>query len=777
MVMKLDPEIMRQLMQMFKAELGEQSQFITEGLFALEKGVSGAQREECLDGIFRAAHNIKGAARGIDAKDIASIAHSLETLFSKFRREAMTVSSEAIDRCLLGLDRMKLIMAALESNQPLDFDIQDLLDLLDGRRQEGHDVQPASESERARVVEATIGANPEIFVAPAKQPEQAIPLPATVPNPPLTATVESAIAHENTETIRVSLHKLDQFSALVEDLLISKIELEEHLGATKYLFDESQSFYREWLQYLETFRKADAVAHTMQDHDPLETMTATLNRFRTSTQQLYKQMRDGNNRAGLTFLQLQDQVRALYLVPAATQLQPMARLVRDVAHELEKKVNFEIIGGDIEMDRPILEGIKDPLIHLLRNAIDHGIENPQQRRAKGKPEIGCLTVAVSRNNDRILMTVHDDGAGIDADTVARYAIRKKILTQNEIAVLSKAEIIQLIFRPGFSSKEIITDISGRGVGLDVVLNSVRHLKGRITVDTAEGKGTTFVLSLPLTLSADHGLLVRVGGSVFAIPIAAIERVMEIRKGDLVEIGGSQAILIENKAIPIHDLAAVLEIGQFRFGVSERLPLVVVSKGWQRVALLVEEIISEREIVIKRLKPPLKSVRNVMGATFIGSSDVIVVLSPDDLVISALRLGSAAQLSGQQQAAVEKEGDAAHILVVDDSITIRTFEKTLLEACGYQVTVAVNGQAAWNLLQKQNFDLIITDIEMPLMNGFELAERIKRSEKFRNIPIVVVSSLSSEAEKRRGIEVGANAYIVKNQFESKVLLDVIQQLIG
>ncbi|WP_297325272.1 hybrid sensor histidine kinase/response regulator [Nitrosomonas sp.] len=773
--MKLDPEIMRQLMLMFKVELGEQSQLITEGLLALEKGVSGEQREECLDGIFRAAHNIKGAARGIDARDIASIAHSLETLFSKFRREEMAVSSESIDRCLLGLDRMKLIMAALESNQPPDSDIQDLLDLLNG--QPAAQLEPKPKSALAHAVEEEISGNPEISVESIKQPEQAISMPAAASNPPSTATAEFPSAHENTETIRVSLHKLDQFSALVEDLLISKIEMEEHLDATKYLFDESQSFYREWLQYLETLRKANAVAHVVQEHDPLETMTAVLNRFRTNTQQLYKQMRDGNNRAGLTFLRLQDQVRALYLVPAATQLQPLARLVRDVAQELEKKVNFEIIGGDIEMDRPILEGIKDPLIHLLRNAIDHGIESPQERRARDKPEIGRLTVAVSRENDRILMTVNDDGAGIDADNVARYAIRKKILTQNEIAVLSRAEIMQLIFRPGFSSKEIITDISGRGVGLDVVLTSIRHLKGRITVDTVEGNGTTFVLSLPLTLSADRGLLVRVSGSVFAIPIAAIERVMEIRQDDLVEIGGSQAILIENKAIPIRDLAAVLEIGQFRFGVSERLPLVVVSKGWQRVALLVEEIISEREIVIKRLKPPLKSVRNVMGATFIGSSDVIVVLNPDHLVTSALRLGSAAQLSVQEQTAVEREMHASHILVVDDSITIRTFEKTLLEACGYQVTVAVNGQTAWNLLQKQNFDLIITDIEMPLMNGFELSERIKRSEKFRNIPIVIVSSLSSEAEKRRGIEVGANAYIVKNQFESKVLLDVIQQLIG
>lgn len=753
-VMKLDPEMMRQLMLMFKSELSEQSQMITDGLLALEKGVSGEQRKECLDRIFRAAHNIKGAARGIDARDIASVAHSLETLFNKFRREGMAVSSRSIDLCLLGLDRMQLIMTALESDQPLGFDLQDLLAQLNGRQE--------------------VALDTEIAVESAKKNESAVSVTTVISTPaPVT---ESKIPLDDMATIRVSLHKLDQFSALVEDLLVSKIEMEEHLTAIKRLFDESRLFSREWYQYLETSRKVNTVPHVTQENDSLEIATTAINRFRVSIQQLYKQIRDSNSRYSLTYFQLQDQVRALHLVPAATQLQPLARLVRDVALDLGKKVDFTIVGGDIEIDRPILEGIKDPLMHLLRNAIDHGIESPQERLVQGKSETGHLKIEVSRADDRILMTISDDGAGISTDQVTKHAIRKKILTHSEILALNKAEIIDLIFRPGFSSKEMITDISGRGVGLDIVLTNIRNLKGHIKVDTIEGKGTVFVLSLPLTLSTDHGLIVRVSGSTFAIPISSVERVMEIKREDLLEVGGNQVILIENKAIPIRDLAVILEIGQFRLSSAEKLSLIVISKGWQRVALLVEEIVSEREIVIKRLKPPLKAVRNVMGATFMGSSEVIVVLNPDDLVTSALRLGDAAQLFVQGQTAPENEVEASHILVVDDSITIRTFEKTLLEACGYRVTVAANGQSAWDLLQGQGFDLIITDIEMPVMNGFEFSERIKQSEKFKNIPVVMVTSLSSEAEKRRGIEVGADAYIVKSQFESKVLLDVINQLL-
>lgn len=783
MAMRFDPEIMRQLVLMFRTELLEQSQMITDGLLALEKGTFGEQREQCLDQIFRAAHNIKGAARGIDAKDIASIAHNLETLFSKFRREEVVINQKSIDLCLLGLDRMRQIMTALEAGESPDQDgINDWLNQFDAQ-QEAMGASMSGIDSKAPAAEPPGGMKET-------EKESAEPVPAVIqtPKPEVAATVgassrepvraaESRAIPESDQSIRVSLQKLNEFSALVEDLLAAKIEMEEHLGAVKCLFEDVQSFSREWFKYLEVLRKMESVALHDQEGDLLTDKTAGINQFRVSTQQLYKRMRDSNNRCGLTFHQLQEQVRALHLVPAAVQLQPLVRLVRDVALSLNKKVDFDIVGDDIEMDRPILDGIKDPLMHLLRNAIDHGIESPEARRECGKPENGRLTVAVSKERDRILITVSDDGAGIDVGNVARHAVKKKLINQSEVSSLSKAEIIELIFRPGFSSKEIITDISGRGVGLDVVLTGVRNLKGDIKVDTAVGKGTAFVLSLPLTLSSDHGLMVRVSGNIYAIPIASVERVMEISKqDDLVDIGGNQAILIGGKAIPVRDLAAVLEIGRFQLAAAEKLSLVVISRGWQRVALLVEEIVGEREIVIKRLKSPLKSVRNVMGAAFIGSSEVIVVLNPNDVVVSALRPSAMDRLSLQNQTEAVEDSAVPEILVVDDSITIRTFEKTLLETCGYRVAVAVDGQSAWELIQKQRFDLVVTDIEMPFMNGFELTERIKRHEKFKKMPVVIVTSLNSEAEKQRGVEVGASAYIVKNQFESRVLLDVVQQLI-
>ena len=745
MALKLDPELTRQLMLTFKAELDEQLQAMTDGLLALEKGASGAEREKCMDGLFRAAHNIKGAARGVEVKDVAEIAHCLESLFSVMRREKATASAQTIDLCLRSLDRMREAMAAFESQTPLAFDLPALLERLNNRQAAAPAQDPKGRDEEARA---------EIHDAA----------------PGALATREGA------EVARVAVSKLDHVSALAEELLASKIQMADHLAEVQRLHDEARSFARKWAQFVPAMKRESALAAAAGTSDLLATATHAINSFSADSGRIYEQMRASGSRLGLISGTLLDQVRMMRLMPVATLLRPLARSVRDIAHELGKKLDYEVIGDEIEMDRPVLDGIKDPLVHLLRNAIDHGIESPQERRARGKPETGRLSVSVSGMGGRIVMTVQDDGAGISVAKIAQTAVRKKLLSAAEAEALSPAETLDLIFRPGFSSKEIITNVSGRGVGLDVVLSNLRSLKGSVRVDTIEGKGTTFTLSLPLTLSTDHGLLVRAAGSVFAIPSAAVERVMEIKASKLIDVEASQAMVFAGKAIPARDLSAVLELAQAQRkpASQEQLPVVVVSKGRQSVALLVEEIIGEREIVVKPLQPPLISIRNVTGGTLTGSGKVIVVLNPADLVVSALRLGSASRMRahGQDDAVAQ----APRILVVDDSITTRTLEKNILESQGYQVAVAVDGKLGWEAMQKEDFDLVVTDVEMPVMNGFELTAQIKGSGKFREIPVVIVTSLANESDRRRGVEVGADAYIVKSQFETKALLDVINQLI-
>lgn len=571
--------------------------------------------------------------------------------------------------------------------------------------------------------------------------------------------------------MRVNLEKLENLASLAEELLTMKIEMEDHLASVQQVKTHIHEMAVAW-------RRVGSVSgvwsKNRQDQESfLKQSTDSITELDAVSGRMHRDMRTTTSRLSILVGALQDDIRMMRLVPVATLLRPMTRSVRDIARELGKQVNFEIRGDEIEIDRTVLEGIRDPLVHLLRNALDHGIESPESRQAVGKPAEGLLRISVRGEGGQIVMVVEDDGNGIRVEKIVETARKKKIATDAELAAMGRDEILGLVFRPGFSSKEIITSISGRGVGLDVVVSNLRSLKGSVQIETEEDKGTRFVLKLPITLATDHGVLVRAGGTVFAIPTAAVDRVMELRGDDVLEVEASHAIMHHGRAIPLRDLAGTLELESREPIDRDHLPVLIVSKGWDSVAFLVEEVIGEREVVIKPFRPPLISVRNVTGGTLTGSGEVIMVLNPADLVTSAL---TGNRLSIR---ALEHQGETAaapRILVVDDSITTRTLGKSILEHAGYDVSVAVDGKQAWTILQEQTFDLVVSDVEMPGMDGFQLTERIKQSEHLNTLPVIIVTSLANEADRRRGIEVGAQAYIVKGKFETKALLDVVSQLI-
>lgn len=696
----LNPEFMKQLVLMFQAELDEHMQVMTGELLRLESLPPGNDRDDCLNTLFRSAHNIKGAARGVDARDIERIAHGLESLLASVRTMAYGSGARVVDLCLSALDGMKLSVESLDDPDGPAVNISGLLERLE--HWQGEQSQTA---------------------APVPPPSR------IVTEPPVAAPADGS---REPALTRIALHRLETVTALVEELMASRIEMEDQLQELQ----AQQGLY-------------------------------------SPAGRLVKGLRGCGNRIGLMAGKLQDQIRLMRMMPVSTLLLPLARSVRDIAQELGKKVDYEVIGDDLEVDRPVLEGIKDPLVHLLRNAIDHGIEPPDERLAKGKPATGHITVTVKASGSRIQVIVRDDGRGISPGRIVEAALRKRLLTPEEAQGLTPEEAMDLIFRPGFSSHEIITHVSGRGVGLDVVLSVIRKMKGDVLVDSVEGKGAVFTLDLPLTLSVERGLVVRSGGGLYVIPSTAIVRVLELSSADLVEIGGGQAINFQGRAIPVCELALVLELAATAVeDKPDKWLIVVVEKGWQRVAFLVEDILGEREIVIKRLRPPLLAVRNVIGGTLLGSGRILMVLNPADLVLSAVR-GGARRTVGLNGHA---EKPVPHVLVVDDSITTRSLEKSLLESQGYRVTTATDGSLAWEALQSGAFDLVVTDVEMPVMDGFELVRRIKSDERFSRIPVVMVTSLAGEADRWRGVAVGADAYVVKSRFESEALLKVINHLI-
>ncbi|NNG13720.1 MAG: chemotaxis protein CheA, partial [Gammaproteobacteria bacterium] len=634
--MELEPEIMQQLLQVFTGELDGQIQSITDGLLKLEKGVEGDERHIVFEDIFRSAHNIKGASRGVEVLDVSKISHHLESLFSQLKRDNTTPSAALIDLCLECMDHMHEALTAFTNKTPLGFDLAALIQRIDACIESEDeaaepDTDTAKEAPQEKNQKATkkvkktskpvLSSNNaeslHVSTPEHKAPAESLPEPAGKP---------AAGQAGGAEVIRLSIDKLEAVAASGEELQVSKIEMEDHLESIHKLNIQLEAFSSLWMH------AGPALNHHRQNL-PVEVVRLldhsvdSILELDKLGKKMHKEMRSSTSRLGILSNNMQSDIRMMRLVPVASLLRPLSRTVRDVARELGKQVDYQVVGDEIEMDRSVLDGVRDPLIHLLRNAIDHGMETPEQRKAAGKPETGKLSVQVQAEGSQIRMTVKDDGGGIQVEKIAATAHKRKLATETELSSMSDEEILDFVFRPGFSSKEIVTNVSGRGVGLDVVRSNLRKLKGSVQLYTVPGEGTTFVLNLPLTLATDHGLMVRAEGNIYAIPTTSVDRVMEVQADKIVDVEASQAVLVEGRAVPLCKLSSLLETGGKEPVSMELIPIVLVSKGWDIVALVVDEILGEREIVIKSLRPPLISVRNVTGGTLTGSGDIIMVLNP------------------------------------------------------------------------------------------------------------------------------------------------------
>ena len=737
--MELSAELVAQLLKVFETELAEQVQVITDVLLDLEKGMQGEARKQALDSMFRAAHNTKGAARGVSVNSVADIAHELETLFIEFKEQRIAPDAQTIDLCLASLDHMTAALFSHLENKPLTFDLAAV-------------VQQLNLASKANDNSGKKDRKPEISQVPEQQ--------------------EAPRAIPAQKSIQIDIEKVSSLAAHAEQLQTNKIHFEDNLVDMQHLNEKIQQVWGSW-RHAGTGRAGKGTDIEANERLFSETINS-LNELTVISGQIQQTMNGNGKRLGLLTDSLQNDVRMMRLVPVATLLRPMGRIVRDIARELGKKVKFTTSGDEIEIDRKVLDGIRDPLIHLVRNSIDHGIEQPAERTKSGKPEHGHIKLNVNSAGGEILLTIQDDGAGISEKKIAQTALRKNLLSEDELKKLDSSELLELIFRPGFSSKEIITHISGRGVGLDVVRANLRSLKGNVQISTQVGKFTRFTLTLPLTLATDRGLVVSVGGQDFAVPTTNVDRVLTIEQQDIAEVSGGRALLLDDRTIPIVDLARVLKLTSLEPMVSNQANIVIVSRAWNVVAFKVDEIIGERELVIKALLPPLHKLPKVSGGTQTGSGDIIVVLNPEQILESALMPGMTLTSTDQNQDVSEQA--RPHILVVDDSISVRTLEKSIFENHGYQVSEAADGEKAWQAIQKNAFDLIVTDIEMPFMDGFELISKVKHNDKYSDIPVIIVSSLTSDADHKRGIKVGADAYIVKGKFETKALIEVVVQLV-
>lgn len=463
--------------------------------------------------------------------------------------------------------------------------------------------------------------------------------------------------------------------------------------------------------------------------------------------------------------------------PFADGIRSLPRIVRDLARELNKKVQLNIVGEGTEVDRDILEKLDAPLTHLLRNALDHGIESPEERAAAGKPEKAVIRLEAAHRSGILMITVSDDGRGIDPEYLRERILEKGLATAEMIARLTEPELMDFLFLPGFSTMNTVTEISGRGVGLDVVHSMVHEVGGVVRAVSRPGKGLTFTMELPLTLSVIRTFLVEIAGEPFAFPLARIDRCLTVRREDIETVEDREYFKLDNKNISLVDIHDVLEVNKpSRQG--DDLSVVVISDRLHSYGLLTDRFLGEYDLVIRPLDSRLGKIPDISAVAIMLDGSPVLIFDVEDMVrsIDGLLTGKRLKKVGHAGEKEQKK-TTRHILVVDDSITVREMERKLLESKGYEVDVAVDGMEAWNLLRIASYDMVISDIDMPRMNGFELISHIKQHEKLKTLPVMVVSYKNKEEDRLRGLEAGADYYLTKSSFQDNSFIDAVTDLIG
>ena len=603
----------------------------------------------------------------------------------------------------------------------------------------------------------------------------------TVPDAALTkdVAVSTVAAPFQIETMRVEPARLDALTTLAGELIVTTTRLSRGLAEVGALAD----LLEEWSKDAPGRLSARRLSASVQAGASLEEWErfcarrdAQMEHIEVLLAELHRATADDGARLRAVSQELAEGIRNVRLLPLSTIFSLFGRMVRDQARESDKEVRLIIEGGETTADKRVLEELKDPLMHIVRNAVDHGIETPEAREQAGKPRAATLTIRAYRTAINVVVEIIDDGRGLDEVAIARVAKARRVASDDELGAMSREEIQRLILKPGFSTAPLVTDLSGRGVGLDVVATNVERLKGSLHLESKPGAGCTFRLRLPISVATTRVLLARVAGHTYALPVEAVEGMRLVAPDEIFTIKGRQTIRIDGRPVSVAHARDVLEVKTASSTNAEnpRLrPCVILASGDERLGLFVDELTDEQEIILKPLGAMLKRVRNVAGATILGTGEVCMVLHPADILKSVRVRGTFSPMPELESAAVVAP---KLILLVDDSITTRTQEKRILEAAGYEVVVAVDGSDAWGKIATRAFDAIVSDVEMPNMNGLELTTRIRGDAKYKEIPIILVTSLASDADRARGAEAGANAYITKGSFDQKVLIETVRRLV-
>ncbi|MDD5035101.1 MAG: response regulator, partial [Methylococcaceae bacterium] len=746
-------DFLKKLLATFKIEADEHLKAMSDGLLELQQMPACTQQADIIERIFREAHSLKGAARAVNLTQVESVCQALESIFAALKGKKIVLSSPLFDLMQEALAELAISLFAKDEAMAIAKGAATLTKRLEDALKNNQPYHPEP-------------------TAPENSPRSACPAPPADPPPPMVASGIRlpSLPRNLSETVRVSTTKLAAVMRQAEELLPAKLStgqravdldrIEATLASWKKQRADIQPLLRAFERSPRRNGKNNAGKKQQELTRLLEYLDAENHLIKTLENQItgVRKSSGHDHRAldGMVDGLLQS-LREMLMLPFSSLLETFPHFVRELAHDQGKEIELEIQGSNIEIDRRILEEMKDPFIHLLRNSVDHGIEKPADRLEKQKPPGGTICLAIiQQDGGKVEIIVSDDGAGIDLEKVKAAAVRQGLVSSEEFDKLGEQEALALIFKSGVSTSPTITELSGRGLGLAIAKETVERLGGTIAIAARPGVNTTFRIVLPLTLATFRGVLVRAAGQNFILPLHNLECVVRLAWKEIQTVENRETIPLNGRVVSLVRLAEVLELAPNAAGDNRpkdetdgNIQAAILGLGATHIAFQVDEVIGEQEVLVKMLGRQLARVRNVAGACVLGAGQVVPVLNVADLMKSALRQTTAKRASMDVKTAKIPQRS---ILVVEDSITSRSLLKNILESAGYHVTTAVDGLDAYTILKTGTFDLVVSDVEMPRMNGFDLTAKIRSDKLLAELPVVLVTALESREHRECGIDV-------------------------
>ncbi|MBD2489564.1 hybrid sensor histidine kinase/response regulator [Aulosira sp. FACHB-615] len=725
------------LFDLFKMEVTTQVVVLNNCLLALE---TNPDPKSELAALMRAAHCIKGAARIVQLEPAVTLAHVMEDCFSAAQVGKVNLTADDIDVLLQGVDMLQNIATNAE-------------------------LQPGNQPQIQALVKAIANISTTVNI-PAQDIIQ--------PPPPLEVRQPEALVSPQNQTVRVSTDNLSRLMGLAGETIVS----------SKWLESFTESFVQVRTNQIELLKLIVKLQELFSDRALDQHIQEHLSTVHQKTSECTRLISDRHTELESFAQRSENLAHRWYRELITTRMCPFAegwqgfpRMVRDLARQLGKRVNLEIKGQHTLVDRDILERLEACLTQILRNAVDHGIESPPERIVQGKPEAGTITIEVVHRAGMLFITISDDGRGIDLEFLRQEVVKKQLVNADMAMQLTEAELMEFLLLPGFSTTQTITEISGRGVGLDIVHNTVREVGGTVRAVSQPGTGMSFYLQLPLTLSIVRTLLVEIAEEPYAFGLTRIDQVLMLSPSEIALSENRPFFWLNHQPVELISARQVFELPLTAEN-PELLAVVVISDRLHHYGLVVDRFIGEYTLVVRPLDSRLGKIPNISAAALMDNGNPVLIIDVEDLVRSMTKVVASGQLSQVNQSTQQTLSKThKRILVVDDSITVREMERKLLENHHYQVDVAVNGMDGWNALRTSDYDLVITDIDMPRMNGFELTSQIKTHPQLKNIPVIIVSYKDRQEDRIQGLEAGADYYLTKSSFHDDTLLQAVIDLIG